>query len=223
LIDVAAQSGLFLMPSLTFRFTPPFVKAKSMIQEGTIGDPCAILYRELIPAADLAKQWPPGAWVWNVEESGGPLYTLAVWSIDLFRWLLDSEVENVHAETKYTPLPQHGGTLGYDACVSLKMANGVVVCMQYSGSSAPSVSMTSMEVIGDANRIIHTNWNNSLTLFSDEPAKTEWNVGQPGAKQWGHHQQDAYFIRCIQEGRAPEITAEDGRKAMEIAVAIGRG
>lgn len=217
----ATKKDLFLMPSLTFRFTPPFVRTKQMIAEGILGEPCALLYRELIPAADLARQWPPGAWVWNLEESGGPLYTLAVWSIDLFRWLFECEIAEVKAETKYTPLEQHGGTLGYDACVSMRMENGVVGALNYSGSSAPSVSMTSLEVVGSTNRIIRTDWNDKLTLFSDEPAETRWNVGQPGARQWGHHQQDEYFVRCIKEGTPPEITPEDGRKAMEISLQIG--
>ena len=86
-----------LMPSLNFRFTPNYVKAKQLIDSGALGKPKAVLYREWIPAADLAFQWPPGAWVWNLEETGGPLFTLSVWSIDLMRWLLKADFEEVNA------------------------------------------------------------------------------------------------------------------------------
>ena len=84
MIGAANKQGVFLMPGLTFRFTPNFVKAKEMLDAGAIGKPAAAFYREFIPASDLASQWPVASWMWKVEESGGPLYTLAVWSIDLF-------------------------------------------------------------------------------------------------------------------------------------------
>ena len=39
---------------------------------------------------------------------------------------------------------------------------------------------------------------------------------------WGHLQQDEYFVKCLRQGKQPSITAEDGRKAMEIADKIAR-
>jgi hypothetical protein len=45
-------------------------------------------------------------------------------------------------------------------------------------------------------------------------------VKQQGAGMWGHLQQDEYFVGCIRAGQVPEITPEDGRKAMEIALQI---
>jgi predicted dehydrogenase len=37
---------------------------------------------------------------------------------------------------------------------------------------------------------------------------------------WGHYQMDEYFVRCIQQGQAPSITPQDGRRAMEIGLQI---
>ena len=92
LIDVASRSSGILMPSLTFRFTSNYVKTKELITQGTIGNPTSVMYREFIPAIDLANQWPADSWMWQIEKSGGPLFTLSVWSIDLVRWLFDSEI-----------------------------------------------------------------------------------------------------------------------------------
>lgn len=220
IVAAADERGVCVMPGLTFRFTPNYVKAKERIDSGALGNASAVLYRELIPAADLAKQWPPGAWVWNIDESGGPLYTLAVWSIDLFRWLLDTEVEEVEASTRYTRLEKLGGTLGYDCCAILRLASGVVGCVQYSGTVTGSASTSTLEIVTDSTCTLRASGNDSLTLLGDDPATTEWKVGEPGARSWGHHQQDEYFVHCIREGRAPEITPEDGRRAMEIASRI---
>ncbi len=222
MIDVAKKQGVCLMPGLTFRFTPNFVKVKEMIGQGAIGNPTTALYREFIPAKDLAQQWPAGAWVWNIEESGGPLYTLAVWSIDLVQWLLDSKIESVQAVAKYTKLDKFGGTLGYDASATLRFANGLVGCLQFSGSVTPSASGSTLEIVGDNPGLVCASDNDRVTLYGEQPAKTEWNVKESGPGMWGHLQQDEYFVQCLLEGQAPDITPSDGRNAMEIAMQIAK-
>lgn len=222
IIEAADKQGVLLMPGLTFRFTPSFVKAKETMARGEFGAALAFSYREFIPARDLANQWPAGSWVWNVAESGGPLYTLSVWSIDLVRWLFDTEIAEVWGAAKYSRLDKFEGTLGYDASATLKLANGVVGCLQYSGSVAGSAAACALEIIGDRTQVLRANENHSLMLFGEEPAETKWNVKQSGAGMWGHLQQDEHFIRCIRDGQRPQITPADGRKAMEVALRIAQ-
>ena len=64
--------------------------------------------------------------------------------------------------------------------------------------------------------------NHSLILLADEPVETKWNVQEPGARMWGHMQQDEHFVRCIRDGATPSITPADGRKAMEVALGIAK-
>jgi myo-inositol 2-dehydrogenase/D-chiro-inositol 1-dehydrogenase/scyllo-inositol 2-dehydrogenase (NAD+) len=210
------------MPSLTFRFTPNYVKAKELIQQGKLGEVTAVVYREWIPGKVLAAQWPAGGWMWNLEKSGGPLFTLAVWSIDLFRWLLDSEITQVQAATKYTVLEQFGKTLGYDSCVSVRFAKGAVGNFQYSGTVCDSGSGSTLEVVGSSTAVIQATNNDMIRLFEDNPPKTEWNVKQEAARSWGHYQQDQHFVQCLLAGKQPCISPQDGRKAMEIALEIGK-
>jgi predicted dehydrogenase len=218
----ARRAGVCLMPGLNFRFTPNYVMARELMGPEELGEVTAVMYREFIPARDLAKQWPAGAWVWKVEESGGPLFTLAVWSIDLLRWLVGSEVTRVEAAAKYTVLEECGGTLGYDACAALRFGNGVVGSLQYSGTVAGPASTSCLEVVGSSTQLLQATGNDTLRLIGEKPARTEWHLKEPGPRAWGHQQQDEYFVRCLLEGRTPEITAEDGRKAMEIALRIAR-
>ena len=222
LIEVANRASVVMMPSLTFRFTSNYVKAKEMISQGVLGNPTGVLYREFIPASDLASQWPAESWMWQVEKSGGPLFTLSVWSIDLIRWLFETEVVSVKPEVKYTPLEKTGGTLGYDAYASLRLANGMVACLQYSGSVNHASSKSNLEVIGDSTCMVSASDNDLVTLFGDSPQKTVWNLKESGPRMWGHQQQNEYFVRCLQEGRQPEVRPEDGRRAMEIALEIAR-
>ncbi len=222
MIEAAQQAGVTLMPSLTFHFTPNYVKAKELIDSQQLGNVISLMYREFIPAKDLAMQWPPGCWVWDIDKSGGPLYTLAVWSIDLLRWLAGAEIVEVSATTKYTTLEKYGGTLGYDAYACLRFANGLVGSLQYSGSVTHSASASRLEVIGDSTYMASATHNDKVTLFAEEPFESHWDVKQPGPAMWGHQQQDEYFVECLLNGTPPSITAHDGLKAMEIAVQIAQ-
>jgi predicted dehydrogenase len=222
IIQASEDKGVVLMPGLTFRFTPNYVKVKELLQEGAIGRATAVHYREFIPAADLASQWPPNSWVWQIDQSGGPLYTLSVWSIDLVGWLLDAKIDEVHASTSYTRLERFGGTLGYDACATLRLSNGCVASLQYSGSVARSAAGSSLEVIGDSNVLLKATDNDRVILLGNDPAKTEWNVKQPGPMMWGHQQQDEHFVQRVLAGRRPDILPDHGLRAMEVALAIAK-
>ena len=222
MIDAAQRAGVLLMPSLNFHFTPNYVKAKQLMDQGAVGTPTFLMYREFIPARDLAKQWPPTSWMWKMEESGGPLYTLAVWSIDLLRWLTRSDIVQVTAATKYTVLPKFGGTFGYDASASVKFGNGMVGCLQYSATVGESSTVSALEIIGDANTFISAVGNDTCTLLAEDPCKSEWKMKEPGPRMWGHAQMDEYYVRCVLEGRTPDITPADGRRAMEIAWQIAK-
>ena len=222
IIQAAERKNVVLMPGLTFRFTPNYVKVKELLQQGAVGQVIAVHYREFIPASDLAAQWPPSSWVWQLDQSGGPLFTLSVWSLDLVGWLLDAKISEVHASTRYTRLNRFGGMLGYDACATLRLDNGCVASLQYSGSVARSAAGSSVEVIGDSGKLLNAVDNDRVTLLGDDPAKTEWNVKQPGPLMWGHQQQDEHFVKAILAGRHPDILPADGHRAMEVALAIAK-
>jgi predicted dehydrogenase len=221
MLAVAKESGKILMPSLNFRFTPNYVKTKELIDAGELGSIKSIMYREWIPAADLAMQWPPGSWVWNLEETGGPLFTLAVWSIDLMRWLTNSDFEEINPICQHYPIEKLGGTLGYNAYVNYKFPGGVTANLQTSGAVALSCSTSVLEVIGDNTCQIKANWNNELTLFGEDPDSKHWNFREHGGhRMWGHMQMDSHFCDCILEGRQPSISPEDGRRAVEVSLKI---
>jgi UDP-N-acetylglucosamine 3-dehydrogenase len=220
MLAAAKDSDVYLMPSLNFRFTPNYVKAKELIDSGAVGKPKAVLYREWIPAADLAFQWPPGAWVWNLAETGGPLFTLSVWSIDLMRWLLKADFEEVNATIDHYPITKLG-TLGYNAFVNYRFPGGVIGTLQSSGSVAHMCSTSILEVVGDNTHSLRANWNNELAMFAEEPGKSEWVFRESGGHRvWGHMQMDEHFVDCIIAGRQPSIAPEDGRRAVEIALKI---
>jgi len=220
-VEEANKTDLVFMPSLNFRFTPNFVKAKSLLEKGALGKPVAAFYREFIPANVLADQWPANSWAWDDRKSGGgPGFTLSVWSIDLLRWLLGAEIVEVHSAWNEPVLPMLGGTKGYCSLSVLKFSSGAVATLQFSGLVRAAVSISRLEILGDnMNSLTATN-NDAVTLFGDDPDEQHWTLREPGSRVWGHYQEDQHFVECILNRKQPIMTGEDALKAQEVATKI---
>jgi len=220
----ADEAGVILMPTLQFRFAPIYVKTKEMIASGIVGKPIAIHFREFIPAASIAEQWPAGSWAWDIERSGGyPDFTLSVWSIDMVRWMFESEIDNVEWMANYPKFEKYGGILGYNTMGLIKLSNGIVGSLHYSASVTPSASTSRLEVYGDNTNVLHAIWNDKIVLYGSSQEPQEWNLQVKGTRVWGHRQIDEHFIECILHNRKPEVTVEDAIKAQEIAQKIPKG
>jgi myo-inositol 2-dehydrogenase/D-chiro-inositol 1-dehydrogenase len=217
----ATKAGVILMPVLQFRFAPIYVKTKEMITSGMIGRPIAIHFREFIPALSLAEQWPLGSWAWDIEKSGGyPDFTLSVWSIDMIRWMFESEIENVEWMSNYPKFEKYGGILGYNTMGLIKLSNGLVGSLHYSASVTPSATTARLEVYGDNTNVLHAIWTNKIIVYGPDEQPKEWNLDVKGARVWGHRQIDEHFIECILQKKQPEVTVDDAIKAIEIALKI---
>lgn len=217
----AEEAGVILMPVLNFRFAPIYDKTKEMIKSGAVGKPIAIHFREFIPAMGIADQWPAGSWAWNIEISGGyPDFTLSVWSIDMIRWMFESEIENVEWMGNYPKFEKYGGILGYNTMGLIKLSNGIVGSLHYSASVNPSASTSRLEVYGDNTNVLHAIWYDKIVLYGSSQEPKEWNLDVKGTRVWGHRQADEHFIECILHKKQPKVSVEDAIKAQEIAQKI---
>ena len=220
-VGEAKKAGVVFMPSLNFRFTPNYVKAKALIERGSIGKPVAAFYREFIPASVLAEQWPASSWAWDEKKSGGgPGFTLSVWSIDLLRWLLEAEVVEVDSAWNEPVLAMLGGTKGYCSLSVLKFSNGTAATLQFSGLVRPAASVSKLEILGDNMNSLTATGNDAVTLCGDDPDEQHWTLREPGSRVWGHYQEDEHFVECILKHKQPNMTGEDALRAQEVATKI---
>jgi len=216
--ETAQKNSVILMPVLNFRFAPVYVKVKEMIQEGVVRKPVAAHFREFIPAAALAEQWPADSWAWDISKSGGyPDFTLSVWSIDMLRWLFEDEITRVEWMTNYAPLKEFGGILGYNTMGTIKLRKGIVGSLHYGATVNQLASTSRLEVYGDNTNVLHAVWNNKIVVYGSDPEPKEVPVEAKGTRMWGHYQLDNHFIECVQQNRQPQVTAEDAVKAQKIA------
>ncbi|MGC8939494.1 MAG: Gfo/Idh/MocA family protein [Candidatus Bathyarchaeia archaeon] len=216
----AEKAGVLLMPVLNFRFAPIYLKAKEMIEANSIGKPVALHFREFLPTASLAEQWPAGSWAWNIEISGGyPDFTLSVWSIDMIRWMFKSEIVDVEWRSSYPKMERFGGVLGYNTMGVIKLSNGMVGSLHYSASVSPPAAVSRLEVYGDNTNVIHAVGYDKIVHYTENEAK-EIRLEVKGTRVWGHRQLDEHFIECILHNKKPQVTVEDAIKAQEVAQKI---
>ncbi len=215
--DQAEQAGLILMPDLNFHFTPIYVKAKELVDQGAIGKPIAVTFSESIAAKDLEAQWPAGSWAWDATKSGGyPDFTLSLWGIDLVRWLV-GEIADVTWMCNYAPLKDFGDFTGYNTVGLIRFSNKAVGTLHFCSTVARGEGTSRLEVYGNNTKTIQANWNNSLTLTAEGVENQTWTFDARGTRAWGHRQIDAHFVECVLNGKDPAITVTDAINVQKIA------
>jgi predicted dehydrogenase len=98
IVAAADKAGVKLTTPYTWRYHPVAREMKRLIDQGLLG---RIVGCEGRCAAGRVQRYIDGHAGWMLEKSrsgGGPMYNLGVHWIDLFRWLLGDEVQEVQAK-----------------------------------------------------------------------------------------------------------------------------
>ena len=126
MVDVAAQAGLLLMESFSYRFHPRSRNIKEMVAKGAIGKPCLVrsafcfhMGEELLHSGDNPRLKP--------EMGGGALLDVGCYSVNMARWLLEREPTQVQAQAVY-----HAGGVDLHFVGSLRFPGDVLVTLEAS-------------------------------------------------------------------------------------------
>jgi predicted dehydrogenase len=227
LIDQAAHSPGKAMVGFNLRWHRLVRKAMQAVRSGVLGDIKAI--------RSTYTHWHPGdkAQVWHRTrgEGGGVLFNEVVHHFDLWRLFLGSEVKEIFSASR--PSEYFEDETG---AIAARFENGVLASGIFSYESSPN---SEIEIFGRMARLrISLYQFDGLEVYSNqeypgdlkgrlhrvidtmrelpETAKIIRKGGDFGLtyrNQWQH------FADCILHNRPPECTLEDGRHAVEIALA----
>ncbi len=224
MIAACRDAGVKLMYAEELCFTPKYVRAKELVDEGALGE----LY--LMKQAEK-HDGPHSPWFWDVDVSGGGVtMDMGCHAFEYFRWMLNKERRPVSVyadmgtyvhgdrtrgdDDAVIIVEFEGGVRGVaeeswakkggmDDRIELYGSRGVICCDLLRGSSFPTYSDVgygyAVEKAGST-----VGW--SFTMYEEL-----WNYGFP--------QEMAHFIECVAEDREPLETGEDGRAVLEIIFA----
>jgi len=229
MIEACAKAGVILMYGENLCFAPKYVRAKQLADEGALGDVYYVRQLE-------CHYGPHSDWFWDVSRSGGGvLMDMGCHSIAFCRWIFgNAPVQTVYAELGTFV---HGDrTKGDDhAVVALRFApderhpKGGVGVAENSWARAGGFDNRA-EVYGSKGLTV-------ADMAHDDALKTYSSVGYsyagekaPATRGWtwtshsepwayGFPQEMAHFIDCIENGKPPMLSGDDGRAVLEIIFA----
>jgi predicted dehydrogenase len=223
MIKTCRKQGVLLMYAEELFFTPKYVKAKEMADQGAFGKVYLVKQSE--------KHFGPHAdWFWDVQKSGGGVFMdMGCHGIAFCYWFLGRpKIKTVYCQMgTYV----HGGKTkgednsicilefddgavgmiedswarrgGMDDCIEVYGAGGVTYADLHMGNALPTYSEHGY---GYAVEKAPTTKGWTYPVFEEL-----WNYGFP---QEMHH-----FARCVRGKEEPQATGEDGRLVQEVLCA----
>lgn len=158
-------------------------------------------------------------------SDGGALMNQCIHGIDLIRWLMGNEVEEVYGQTRQR---FHDYLEAEDIGMAIiKFKDGSIATVEGTTNVYPCNLEETLYLFGEKGtvKLGGTSTNNiDIWDFADKTAKDEENAGLKEATSNvygnGHTSVYADVIDAIQNDREPYINAKAGRNALEIVLAI---
>jgi len=223
MIDTCKRKGVLLMYAEELFFTPKYVRAKQMADDGAFG-------RVYLVKQSEKHFGPHGDWFWNVEKSGGGvMMDMGCHGIAFCYWFLN----RVPIKSVYCHLATHvhaDKTKGDDdALCILEFANGATGLIEDSWARRGGMHDRA-EVYGEGGlTVADLHMGNALPTFSEygygyavEKAPTTKGWTYPVYEElwnYGFPQEMRHFARCVRGKETPLVTGEDGRLVQEVLYA----
>ena len=206
------SAGVKLMIGFNRRFDPGFARARQMVQEGRVGTP------HLVRITSRDPEPPPAEYA---AASGGLFLDMTIHDLDMARWIIGSDVDEIHAMTAVLVDPAIGEAGDVDTAVlSLRYASGALGTIDNSRRAVDGYDQR-LEVFGDQGCVVVGNETPSRAVLS----RAEGVVSDTPLHFFLERYREAYvaelqeFVSCLQQDRAPSVTGADGRVPVLMALA----
>lgn len=165
-------------------------------------------------------------WRGTWAQDGGCLMNQCIHNIDLLRWMLGNEVDEVMA---YTDNRQHGYLEGEDLGMAMiRFANGAYGLVEGTTNVYPKNLEETLYIFGEKGTVkaggvsdnIIEAWAFADGLDDPDYVKQTYGENPPNVYGFGHTPLYADVIDAIANHRQPYVTAEDGKRALELVLAI---
>ena len=219
MVDVCRKEGVLLMYAEELFFTPKYIKAKEMADQGAFGKVYLVRQSE--------KHFGPHAdWFWDIERSGGGAFMdLGCHGIAFCQWFYDrSPIRSVQCQMG--TYVHRDKTKGEDNSICiLEFENGSIGLVEDSWARRGGMD-DCIEVYGEAGvTYADLHMGNALPTFSErgygyavEKAPTTSGWSWPVFEElwnYGFPQEMRHFARCVRAKEQPQATGEDGRRVMQ--------
>jgi myo-inositol 2-dehydrogenase/D-chiro-inositol 1-dehydrogenase/scyllo-inositol 2-dehydrogenase (NAD+) len=219
MVEAIERAGVIFQMGFMRRFDQEFVRAREVLASGALGNLMAVRATTRGPGLP-----PPPAW--DEARGGGLLAEVNSHDFDAVRWLTGREFAHVFtlvaARKAVDVLAEHPSF--YDvAVVAFALDDGTPGAIDGAWPVGYGYDAR-MEVLGTegmltigavaAGNLVHTT--------------RDGRVARPTFGSWRDRHREAYlaevlhFVECVREGKPADVTAIDGLRAVEVAMAAAR-
>ena len=223
IIEAAGNAGVHLMCIFQLRYGEAVGKVREAVQEGKLGQ--IVLGDAYIKWFRPQEYYDSAGWrgTWDME-GGGALMTQGIHTVDLLQWIMgpakrvsarmDSLVHDVEVEdTVVATVEYESGALGVIEATTASHP-GMPAKLEFSGSKGTVVveadQITSWDVVGETQEVGGADTTDIAKAASD--SKTFGTEG--------HKAQISEMVQLVREGGTPKVDGPEGRKAVELILAI---
>lgn len=172
---------------------------------------------------DYYKQ---ASWRGTWDQDGGALMNQCIHNIDLLRWMMGDEITEVVGMTDNL---MHDFIDAEDFGMALiKFSNGSYGIVEGTTNIYPRNLEETLYIFGEKGTVkaggksvnIIEEWQFADNQDNPEEIKEKYHENPPNVYGFGHKPLYANVIDAIKNDRDPYVTAEDGRRALELVLAI---
>lgn len=165
-------------------------------------------------------------WRGTWEQDGGALMNQCIHNIDLLRWMMGNDIEEVFA---YTDNLKHDYIEAEDLGIAvIKFKNGAYGIIEGTTNIYPKNLEETLYIFGEKGTVkaggksvnIIEEWMFADNMDDSEEVKNKYKEYPPTVYGFGHSPLYANVINSIENSIEPYVTALDGRNALELVLAI---
>ena len=223
-IDAAKRKGVLVCANHQNRFNKSVQYIRKALEEGRFGK---------LSHGAAHVRWNRGLsyyeqapWRGTWAQDGGCLMNQCIHNIDLLRWMMGDEVDEVMA---YTDRLEHSYIEAEDLGLAIvKFANGAYGLIEGTTNVYPKNLEETLYLFGEKGTVkaggvsdnIIEEWNFDDDLDNSDEVKKQYSDNPPNVYGFGHTPLYADMIDAIITGRRPYVDGEAGKRALELVLAI---
>ena len=213
-VRVCKEAGVTLFVAQVLRWFPEFRKLHDLIKSGAVGEPVEV-------RTSRCGAPPSGTddWFADYKRSGGVALDLIIHDYDWLRWCF-GKVCRVYARGLYEMKDFNGDY----ALVTLRFESGAIAHIEGSWARLSGFE-TSVEVAGTEGLLSFSNVDSRPLVVEMKAKDGSTNsvvIAESPIATNPYYLELKHFIDCLETGKAPDVSPEDGLEAVRIGEAALR-
>lgn len=224
IIDKAKEKNVKVCACHQNRFNKSVQKIREAVEEERFG---RLLHGTAHIRWNRGKDYYTQApWRGTWEQDGGALMNQCIHNIDLLRWMMGDEIVEVVGMTDNL---KHPSIEAEDLGMALiKFSNGSYGIIEGTTNIYPTNLEETLYIFGEKGTVkaggksvnLIEEWHFADKLDDPDEVKLKYHEDPPTVYGFGHNPLYTDVIDAIKNDRPPYVTAEDGRRALELILAI---